>query len=552
MNSFHLRKGDGKERLFMNNRRITEAGRVIVSMLIAFTATASSADFKINRSAMSEEYWNIWNDEEQAKIDADIEANRKADASVAVEAPDGTEIRYEQLTHDFRFGASTFNFEQLGSSKLNRRHEAAWGEGGIFNQGTVPFYWREYEPKRGVIRADDGEATTEAFWNALPRKAAIKNRFWRRPPPQKVIDFLRSREAYVHGHILVTGGLRPMWLYEGCCPEEEKRFLEGFGLPSRKKLKAKGKEHAYWNFWRGSDFWHFCTQKVYPKLSEREIAAALPVWIGTMGRLWTKRVLDIGARFGDKADSWDVVNESSRDFARYGTSRTGLPVWKSYKGIMPGDFPLVALLDAKRAFPASAKLCINDNSINENFLEQVKDLVDEGARIDVVGCQMHITKIKDMKSLIAGKDNVEWVGTPKTIRDRLDMMARTGRRIHVSEITIPQVDKSKKAIDAQAIVARNLYRIWFSHKDVSGITWWCVVDGCTWPGIPPHSGVFTRELNKKPVYEALDSLINGEWRTKGAVAAKNGKASFRGFRGRYRLTWKDSGGQERSKTVSVK
>ncbi len=527
-------------------------GKVLASFLFALAATATLAEFKIDRSSMSDEYWGIWNETEQAKIDADIEANRKADASVAVEVPDGTEVRYEQLTHDFRFGASTFNFEQLGSPELNRRHEAAWGEGGVFNQGTVPFYWREYEPEQGVIRAYDGEATTEEFWNSIPRRKAIKNKFWRRPPPGKVIDFLRSKEARVHGHILVTGGLRPMWLYDKCCPKNEKKVLEGFGLPSREKCKAKGKEHKYWDFWKGSDFWGFCTKKVYPNMSEQEIADAMPVWTGTMRRLWTKRVLDIGASFGEKADSWDVVNESSKDFVKYGKSRTGLPVWKSYKGIMPGDFPLVALLDAKRAFPVTAKLCINDNNINDDFLNQVKDLVNEGARIDVVGCQMHITKIKDMKALIAGKEEVNWVGTPKTIRDRLDMMARTGRRIHVSEITIPQVDKSEKALEAQAIVARNLYRIWFSHKDVGGITWWCVVDGCTWPGIPSLSGVFTRELNKKPVYDALDSLINGEWRTKGAVAAKDGKVSFRGFRGRYRLTWKDSSGKELSKIVYVK
>ena len=43
-------------------------------------ALTAQAEFKIDRAAMSEKYWNIWNDEVQAKIDADIEANRKADA----------------------------------------------------------------------------------------------------------------------------------------------------------------------------------------------------------------------------------------------------------------------------------------------------------------------------------------------------------------------------------------------------------------------------------------------------------------------------------------
>lgn len=516
----------------MNSKRIFVFG-------ILFATSASGG-------VMSDAYTAIWNDAEQARIDADIEVNRKADAAFSVAVPDGTKVSYEQLTHAFRFGASTFNFGQLGSPELNRRYEAAFGEGGLFNQGTVPFYWREYEPAPGVIRAYSGEADSEAYWNALPRAKAVKERFWRRPPPGKVIDFLKSKGLRVHGHILVTGGLRPEWLYDSCCPEEEKKYLEGLGLPRRETYKATGRE------WEFAQFRGFCEKKLYPKMSEREIAAALPGWTGAMRRLWTKRVEDIGALFGDKADSWDVVNESSKDFAQYGKSHTGLPVWKSFKGIMPGDFPLVALLDAKRAFPETAELVINDNSINENFLKQVRDLTSEGARIDLVGCQMHLMKEEYMKSLAAGKTHVNWVGTPKTIRARLDMMARTGRRIHISEITIPQAGKGEKGLAIQAVAVRNLYRIWFSHKAVAGITWWNLVDGCSFPTELQISGLFTRDMRRKPAYDALDTLINGEWKTKGTTAAKDGKVSFRGFRGRYRLEWTDTAGQKQTKVVDVK
>ena len=418
----------------------------------ALASLAAWAEPAPGRAAMSDAYWAIWNDAEQARIDADIEANRKADASAAVDAPDGTEVRYEQLTHEFRFGASTFNFGQLGSPELNRRYEAAFGEGGVFNQGTVPFYWREYEPEPGVIRAYDGEAATEEYWNALPREKAVKDRFWRRPPPGRVIDFLKSKGLRAHGHILVTGGFRPEWLYDKFCPENEKEYLEKLGLPRRDTYKPEpnGKE------WEFAHFRGFCEKKLYPKMSEQEIAAALPGWTDAMRRLWTKRVLDIGAHFGDKADSWDVVNESSRDYVKYGKSRTGLPVWKSFKGIMPGDFPLTALIDAKRAFPETTELAINDNNINADFLKQVKDLTAEGARIDLVGCQMHIMRVPDVKALAAGKKHVNWVGTPKTIRDRLDTMAKTGRRIHISEITIPQAIKGEKGLAIQANAVRNL------------------------------------------------------------------------------------------------
>ena len=165
---------------------------------------------------------------------------------------------------------------------------------------------------------------------------------------------------------------------------------------------------------------------------------------------------------------------------------------------------------------------------------------------------MHIMDPRLMKRLAAGSTNVNWVGSPATIRKRLDMMARTGRRIHISEVTIPQSEKGAKGLAVQAVAVRNLYRIWFSHKAVAGITWWNLVDGCSFPGEPQISGLFTRDMRRKPAYEVLDSLVNGEWRTKGAAAAKGGKVSFRGFKGRYRLTWKDANGTEQSKIVDVK
>jgi hypothetical protein len=59
-------------------------------------------------------------------------------------------------------------------------------------------------------------------------------------------------------------------------------------------------------------------------------------------------------------------------------------------------------------------------------------------------------------------------------------------------------------------------------------------------------------MQKKPAYHALDRLINHEWRTVLNVTAKGGKAEFRGFRGRYRLTWKGADGRSRTKFVEVK
>ena len=61
---------------------------------------------------------------------------------------------------------------------------------------------------------------------------------------------------------------------------------------------------------------------------------------------------------------------------------------------------------------------------------------------------------------------------------------------------------------------RNLYRLWFSIKPMMGITWWNVVDDCGAPGEPSVSGLFTRNMEPKPSFYALDKLINHEWKTR--------------------------------------
>ena len=87
--------------------------KATVAMCLIAAASAQ-AGFKIDRSAMSDKYWEIWNDQVQAKIDADIEKYRKADALFEVDAPAGTEVKVEQVSSAFFFGAHIFNYGQLG------------------------------------------------------------------------------------------------------------------------------------------------------------------------------------------------------------------------------------------------------------------------------------------------------------------------------------------------------------------------------------------------------------------------------------------------------
>lgn len=525
---------------------------LILASCILSVVSFARAEFAIDRSVMSDAYWKIWNDDAQRTIDADIEANRKADGDFVVAASEGTEVRVEQLDHAFRFGAHIFNFNQLGKTEWNDVYKASYGKGGIFNQATVAFYWKNYEPQPGKLRSQGAYEDTEGYWNALSVDEALVQPNWRRPAPGPVIDFLKYKDVRIHGHILIWGSAKPYWIYDWYCPEDEKRELDRLGIP-------RHSEYAYREIAGAGERFGF--QKSWCKawaalndgMTESEIAAKMPVFAKNMRRLFRKRVMDVGRDFGDVVDSWDVVNESVGDWKRYRKSRTGLAVWKTDRyGIMPGDYPLHALLDAKEAMSPRADLCINEFDIGEDFRTQIGQLEAEGARISIVGCQMHIFDTNACNRLAQGETDVNWVGAPEIIRSRLDTMAKTGRPIHVSEVTIAAPGVTDRERMIQAILARNIYRAWFSHPKTMGITWWNTVDGGGVKGEPLVSGLFTRDMKKKPAYEALDQLINHEWRTDLSVPVKGGKVAFRGFRGRYCLSWTGVDGKRAAKVVEVR
>ena len=99
----------------------------------------------------------------------------------------------------------------------------------------------------------------------------------------------------------------------------------------------------------------------------------------------------------------------------------------------------------------------------------------------------------------------------------------------------------------QSQLPRDFYRLWFSHPCVRGITWWNLVDGGAAPGEPSYSGLFDKDMNPKPSYEVLDSLINHEWRTRLVMKApKDGCVNFRGFKGNYKITYKNRKGKMQS------
>ena len=85
-------------------------------------------------------------------------AHRKAEACLQVLNPDGKpashlEVRADQVSHSFLFGCGAFDAVEIMKTqdekrkKLLQERMEKWF--GLFNYGTLPFYWGRFEPEEG-------------------------------------------------------------------------------------------------------------------------------------------------------------------------------------------------------------------------------------------------------------------------------------------------------------------------------------------------------------------------------------------------------------------
>lgn len=262
-----------------------------------------------------------------------------------------------------------------------------------------------------------------------------------------------------------------------------------------------------------------------------------PEWMPTdrkaMEPLFEKRVRELAERYGDRIHEWDVVNEC---------------IDQANRGIMPDDYTFKTFAWAKKYFPESVRLSTNECDMswgpNRRYVEIVRDLIDRGAKVDLAGVQMHIFNMAHCRKIANGANT----HTPEKLNAVLDTLMETERPIHVSEITIsaPSDDETGRMI--QAVIARNIYRLFFAHSQVESVTWWNAADGGAAPGEPSISGLLDTKMMKKPVWYALNQLFNHDWRTNLTVQADaNGSVQFRGFRGQYLISWTDKAGQKQEK-----
>ena len=337
------------------------------------------------------------------------------------------------------------------------------------------------------------QAVVPFYWSDLePEEGKVRfskdsENIYRRPAPDIVIDFCREYGIEPKGHCLTWNWFVPQWL-EKYGSEDRKRILE-------------------------------------------------------------RRFKEIAERYGDIIPSFDVVNESASNY-RYG------------KNTLFENYDEFALELGGKYFKNNIKILNETNEaiwrdyVTEGkymaFNMQLKEFIRKGLPIDEIGLQYHIF---DMPENFEGNNtylNAEYM------LEILDIFDEYNLPMHISEITIPSYrGKIPQNEEIQAEIAELLYTTWFATRNMKSIVWWNLVDG--YAAYAPlgsedgenmyGGGLVHFDMTKKPAYEALDRLINHEWKTEIESDTSNGEYSFRGFYGEYEIEIESDAGVEKHTIV---
>ncbi len=511
---------------------------LLLTFLFCLSASAQNYSFpktakEDKENIMSEEYWKIWNPKVQEQIDADIEKNRKADGEfILTGISPNSEVKIEQISHDFIFGAHIFNYNQLGKTEYNDRYKELYGT--LFNSATIAFYWKTFEMQPNRKRFKEEHWDTEAYWNSVEEPKLEPH--WRRPASDPVVGFCESKGIRLHGHPLIWGNRKwhnPNWLIQSRMTKDEKAKMDQLIV-------------EYGNIENYLDSEKYTEE--YKNLTAGELEEMFPEFTKELKKQFEKRIVDIANYYGDRIHSWDVVNESATDHGK-DLLNPGTGIAKSVYGIMPGDYTYEAFKVATDVFPENVLLNINDFNLSQGYVDQTIDLLNRNCKVDIMGSQMHLFNPQQCLDIAAGKE----IQTPSHIWGWGERLSKANLPIHLSEITITAPGDDARGRQIQAIITQNLYRMWFSLESMMGITWWNVVDDCGAPGEPSVSGLFTREMVAKPSYYALNNLINNEWKSNITTKPdKEGYVKFRGFKGNYKITWKDKLGNIQTRKYYLK
>ncbi|MEN6424172.1 MAG: endo-1,4-beta-xylanase [Phycisphaerales bacterium] len=186
-----------------------------------------------------------------------------------------------------------------------------------------------------------------------------------------------------------------------------------------------------------------------------------------------------------------------------------------------------------RELNPKAKLFVNEFNIlsvdkdftavqTDEYVADIRRLIEQGAPIDGVGIQGHIW-------------SEDILAHPEVIKQRLDKVAALGLPIWISEFDTADPNEEVNADRLELV-----YRTAYSHPAVEGIMAWVFWAGNSWRG--PNGGLAHRDWTLNEAGKRFEALM-AEWSTNVSGSTDlAGIFAFRGFHGDYSVTRKNADG----------
>ncbi len=332
------------------------------------------------------------------------------------------------------------------------------------------------------------QMTRHAFWFG----SAVK--FWRIAEPGEFNDTYRRHIEELFNHVVNENDLKwPCWAGQWSQKWTPEKSIRALRWLDQRDIHVKG-HCLIWPSWKH-------TASRLEKLKDDPAA---------MRRMISEHFADVIGRTRQWVDEWDVINEpfNNNDVMQ-----------------VLGDDEMVEWFKLADKHAPQARLYLNDFGIlaaggrtdtphQQHYQDTIRMLLDRGAPLQGLGMQSHFG---------------ESITPPEALLKILDRYAEFGLPIQITEFDVATDDQT-----FQANYTRDFMTAVFSHPAVNGFVIWGFHEGNHWR---PNAAMYRKDWSIKPNGEAYKKLVFDEWWTdERKHTADNGRASFRGFKGDYRIT----------------